>query len=379
MKGSMYFTMGIAFFAALLTVIKRPNQVSDKILVVFLGSVILPLVFKNIQSTFSFFHRLDASILHFLPLSLGPLMHLYTGSLTHKDFRIDKQALLHFTPLLLFTIIGLCLQSPITMTFIPSLNDGTKLVGMITSLSFIFSFLFYSIFIQIQLRHHRKKILDCFAHTPTRITLTWLTWLVLIFFNLFALTHIPAVLKAQNLIQLSSSIGLVTNPFHNTGLFLFIISLSFFGVGQTMVFPKSEQTNLKQDSIGEKPQGKYKTSKLKEEQLQEYLTRLENRMVSEKPYLDGDLTLSDLAKDLNLPKHHLTETINCKLEKNFFTYINGYRVAEAKQLLINPEKANLTILEISHLAGFNSKSTFNIFFKKSTQISPSQFRKKHLS
>ena len=369
---------GIALFAILLAVSKRPNQISDKIFAVFMGSIVYPGVVNSIPYNFSFFSHLFVPIINFLPLSLGPFMYIYTNSLIYENFRINKQILLHFIPVLLFSIIGVCLPNHTSMAGISYMDNGVKLVGMIGPLALMLSFLLYSIFIQIRLKNHRKKILDCFTHTPTRITLTWLTWLVLIFFNLFILTHIPVLLNTQNLIQLNPSFWFWSDSVHNTGIFLFMLSLSFFGVRQQNVFARSESAGPEKDSVGEKQQGKYETSKLKEKQLQGYLTRLENYMVSEKPYLDGDLTLAGLAEDLNLPKHHLTETINRKLKKNFFTYINGYRVIEVKQLLLNPKNANKTILEIALLAGFNSKSSFNTFFKKATQISPSEFRKKHM-
>ena len=67
---------------------------------------------------------------------------------------------------------------------------------------------------------------------------------------------------------------------------------------------------------------------------------------------------------------------NEKLNKNFFDLINGYRVEEAKEKL-SDFKEEQTILGIGFEVGFNSKSAFNRVFKKFTQMTPSEFRKKH--
>ena len=50
-----------------------------------------------------------------------------------------------------------------------------------------------------------------------------------------------------------------------------------------------------------------------------------------------------------------------------------------KRQLQLPETAHLKLEEIGFAAGFNSKSAFNAAFKKSTQTTPSQFRKTMLS
>ena len=62
------------------------------------------------------------------------------------------------------------------------------------------------------------------------------------------------------------------------------------------------------------------------------------------------------------------------MNKNFYDLINGYRVDEAKRLLVNPENKNYTILSVGFEAGFNSKTTFNTVFKKFTGLTPTDFR-----
>jgi AraC-like DNA-binding protein len=370
------FTIAIALFSMLLSACKQPNQLSDKLFTVFLASIVLPMLFRAIPGTQGLL-KIIAPVLNYLPLTLGPLMYLYTSSLVHENFRINKKVALHFLPLVILAIIGTFFTNNSGMAGIAPVDQEINTFSIIAPLTLIISFLVYSIHTQRLLKTHRKKVLDCFTHTSSRVTLTWLTWLVFVFFNLFILTHIPIFFRALNPTPVDTSIVVWAEVIHNTGIFLFVLSLSFFGVQQPVVFPNLKQIDHNESTEKDISLGKYETSSLKEQQLEEYLRRIESYMLAKKPYLDGDLTLAGLAELLDMPRHHLTETINSKLGKNFFTYVNGYRILEAKLLLINPQSRDLTILEISHLAGFNSKSSFNTFFKKCTQMSPTQFREKH--
>jgi AraC-like DNA-binding protein len=105
-----------------------------------------------------------------------------------------------------------------------------------------------------------------------------------------------------------------------------------------------------------------------------YLQKLQAKMAQDKPYLETELTLPRLSECLSMPQHDLSRVINESLNQNFFDFVNGYRVEEAKRLLVDPAKSAHTILDIALEAGFNSKTTFNGAFKKITGKTPSEFR-----
>ena len=88
----------------------------------------------------------------------------------------------------------------------------------------------------------------------------------------------------------------------------------------------------------------------------------------------SDLTLQDLADTLSISPHNLSEIINTQLGKNFYDFVNGYRVDAVQQRLTDPAYAHLTVLAIGLDAGFNSKSSFNAVFKKHVKMTPSQYR-----
>jgi AraC-like DNA-binding protein len=117
---------------------------------------------------------------------------------------------------------------------------------------------------------------------------------------------------------------------------------------------------------------KYKGSQIPEPQQASMLKHLQEIMTNEKPFLKSDFSLPDLAKQLGTTVHTLSQVINTGLGKSFFEMTAEYRVTEAKKLL--KEKTNIKVEEIAEQVGYNSKSSFNIAFKKFTGQTPSEFR-----
>ncbi len=110
----------------------------------------------------------------------------------------------------------------------------------------------------------------------------------------------------------------------------------------------------------------------KETALQHKLT---TAMDGEKAYLDPALSIGGLAEKIGAPEHQLRALINKSMgHRNFRSYLNGYRMAAAKEALADPGKAGLPILTIAMDAGFASLASFNRAFKQSTGATPSNFR-----
>jgi AraC-like DNA-binding protein len=95
----------------------------------------------------------------------------------------------------------------------------------------------------------------------------------------------------------------------------------------------------------------------------------------EKPYLDNNLSLPELAKQVGLSTHHLSQLINESLGHSFFDFINQYRVEWVKTRLQTSYSSGESILNIAMESGFNSKSSFYAAFKKRTNMTPSQWLK----
>jgi AraC-like DNA-binding protein len=127
-----------------------------------------------------------------------------------------------------------------------------------------------------------------------------------------------------------------------------------------------------------KNQTKYKRSRLSSDGKLKSEKQLRELMDNEKPYLDPLLSLNGLARQLHLSTKELSQIINECFAMNFSDFINSFRVKEVIRLF-EQDTENRTILDISLEAGFNSKSTFNHVFKKTTGLSPRDYLKKSVT
>jgi len=120
--------------------------------------------------------------------------------------------------------------------------------------------------------------------------------------------------------------------------------------------------------------GGYTRSLLKGLDIDTLMENLDALMKRERLYLNEEITLKDVASILDISHHQLSQLLNERLNINFNTFVNTYRVEYAKELLI--EKSEWTVLNIAYEAGFNSKSTFYDAFTKIAGVTPMEFRKR---
>jgi AraC-like DNA-binding protein len=105
--------------------------------------------------------------------------------------------------------------------------------------------------------------------------------------------------------------------------------------------------------------------------------RLQQYMREHRPHLGSNLTVAQLARALAVTPRELSRVLNQGFDQNFFEFISGYRLEEAKARLADRTCTD-TILQVMYDAGFNSKSVFNTAFRKSTGMTPSQYRAAHV-
>ena len=153
-----------------------------------------------------------------------------------------------------------------------------------------------------------------------------------------------------------------------------IYFVAYYSLKQKEIYPVEEQQRNELISIdADSDKEEVKRKLISDEELLKIKTQLENIMVLQEPYLDSELNLIKLAEMLSVSTHHLSYVINTGFNKNFFQYVNEFRVEYAKILLKKDSK--LSILGIAYESGFNSKTSFNTTFKKVTGLTPSEFKK----
>jgi AraC-like DNA-binding protein len=127
-----------------------------------------------------------------------------------------------------------------------------------------------------------------------------------------------------------------------------------------------------------KKKKKYEKSEIRGVNIEEIAINLEKYMSESKIYLDENITLDKLADNLDVPKHYLTQVLNSHLNKNFYKFINHYRIEEAKRIIESKKNGSMKLLDIAFQCGFKSKASFNRYIKMETNFTPSEYRK-HLN
>jgi len=123
------------------------------------------------------------------------------------------------------------------------------------------------------------------------------------------------------------------------------------------------------------PLAKYQKSSLSDENKKLILAKIIKEMERNRYFTNNLASLAGLSKQINESSHHVSQVINEKLNKNFFELLAVYRVEYAKKLISEDKDIKLTVEELTELVGYNSKSSFNIAFKKYTLKTPSEYRK----
>ena len=341
----------LLIFAAFAISYKKGNVTSHRILSAFLFANALFIIDFTLQAiitvtgiNFRWFSGIGTSF-GFL---FGPLLYLYTKSITEKGFVFSSTKLIHG---LVFALVFLSVIFKIHIPFIYRYWAFHSVT------------IPYMVACFIVIIRYRKKIKDYYSSID-KLSLTWMLYVVGAFFIMWMVDLFTFILSDLEIID------------QNIESYLTFISLLINFVFAILIFYKALQhpeyfTGLP----GEEKQQKYEHSRLSEKEKVEYLQKLENHFNDDKPYLNPELTISDVASRLNISAKYLSQVINETIGKNFYDFINSYRIEEAKKQLNEGLDSKKTVLEVLYESGFNSKSAFNNAFKKQTGFTPTEFRK----
>jgi AraC-like DNA-binding protein len=296
----------------------------------------------------------------------GPLLYFYTKSLIYKDFEFKRGDIRHLLPALIYV--------PYMYVIYYSHNRDEK-HAMVQNQSELFTQTPFEILIWLQkisivcygfmCLHQLLKYNAHLQHNYSsieKIDLGWLKLLIGGFLTLWSwvlLTEVLTQIWPQLIATgISDSMGIIGNYL----IFILINLLVFYSLSHSEVFE-----GILSRSPSRRPD-------LAETILPEHIEQLEKIMAEDKPYLEPEITLEQLAERMAFPPRLLSIIINRRFNKNFFEFINYYRVEQAKELLTNHRYQDHTMLDLMSDAGFNSKSAFNRFFKKFVGMTPTEYR-----
>lgn len=360
-----------ALFFALL-IFQKKKALHDKVLIlwlIYLG------IYTGIYALFSEtmfdnFHILSASFISLLLLH-GPFLFLYISSLADINFKMNQTKLIHFAPFVLFNLFLLIASQ------YPEISEGIRLnhthgmhkpvwVFNLFLISVVLSGPFYFILSILSLKRLDVNIFNNFS-TLENVNLSWLRKLIYTFgFIWTALMFFATIHHVFNMFSwIFCTHGLTLS------LSVFIIIIGYLGLKQKEIFVNFPDSG---SEFVTEERAKYSGVAADEEETKHYVSNLRQYMDAEKPYLDPEISLPELSKRLGVSSHFLSRVINEQLGVNFFDFVNRYRVEEVKLRITDPKFNYLSILGIAFESGFNTKSTFNRVFKKTTGLTPKEFR-----
>lgn len=331
-----------------------------------------------------------------LLLTFLPLFYFYFRSLTTVKYRVKGKQWFHLAP----SGIALLLQSAY---FIFPFNDQIEFVARrsvsesyqwlyiyliwLNRISFygVFTiqFLFYIMKFRTNLKLHRLRIELMFSYKEN-IDLSWMNYLfagILLFFIGNDLTYFfrdahpwySVSFYCIGMLLINFFIGyhsLIQNQWVENEILSRMTH--YCALHREMTKPHSENQEL---FIAEQLQ-KYQRSALKDDTREQIIRQLDTLMEEEELYNDSQVSIEELAMKLGISSKHLSQAINEVHQKNFFNYINEWRINKAKVMLQGKEHRNLSIEGIAKVVGFQSKSSFYTAFKKATGITPTEFRER---
>ncbi len=368
---------------------KKVNRLPNKFLASLMAVFSLDLGMAAFQS-FGLHEPYPHLIALDYPVTLlyGPFLYLYVKTLRDGNPRISSSDYLHFIPFALLLVYLI----PFYM------GPASDKLAMLNNTESILSLYHFAVITHIKVLHgmayvvgvvyvfisYRKKLKDSFSSIE-KINLAWLQHLIA---GITILAGVAGALHIFSSVEDTVLMGLNENVYGNLTLLattVFVFGIGYMGLHQPEVFVHSVHTGLSannpasaesQGSRSEENSKKpYQKSGLDRDQAEQYISRLLRIMEEKKLYRNSELKLADLADELKISSHNLTEIINHYLGQSFYDFVNSYRVEEVKRQLQDPESEDATLLAIGLDAGFNSKSTFNAVFKKQTGMTPSQYRK----
>jgi len=338
---------------------------------VFLGCLILCMLSAFSTAFLYRFGLLDhfphvIGLQRYSRFAFGPLTFFFVLASIQKGFEWRWKMLIHFIPFFTFMAFdfNFLFQSGVEKMdyYVNLIRSGElKTAKAVDVFSAIYSVVYYVLAAQ-QVLQYRQHV----NNSTSSIDEGYHRW-VLFFIGILAFPFISLMIFAF----VDYDRALIALMF--SSYMLFVLSVYIAALIKPKLFHRFPHQMPNPDSSSEKRQ-KYETSNLAEDDKLRYVQKLEAYIRDEKPYLEPELTLAQLADKIGVPAHYLSQVINEKLNQNFLDYINGHRIEEAKRKLLDDQNERYTILSIAFDSGFNSKSTFYSAFKKATGMTPNQYR-----
>jgi len=348
------------FFAMLLTTKRNKKKTSNKILAALL--LVLSVSILHSLLAAPAFHN-PYKIREPFILFIGPLLSFYSYELIGVR-KIAWKDWLHFLPFVLLILFLLPVWASGSSPYSNFLHANGLAISKIIWAMIVFQFGYYWWKMVSVLHKHRAAVESEFSNIEGK-TLSWMKFFLHVFGGFLLILVLTVVIAFHT--DYYDAIDTIVC----FGLSCAIFALGYNGLFQEEVFSIGAVRVEKFRSVQQNKSEREPAAR-NDEQFQKLKSYLEEA----KPYLNESLTLTELAEQLGMTRNSLSALINNATGENFYSFINEYRVEEAKRLITDPKKQQFTILTLAYEAGFSSKSSFQAIFKKFTGMTPGEFKKR---
>ncbi len=298
-----------------------------------------------------------------LPLIHGVLLYFYVSAITNQFPKKNWITLLHLLPIsigYLYLIPFFQSAAEVKIAVYKNGFEGYELFMKYGLLLIFLSGIVYVVWCAMLLHKHKRNIRKHFSAIE-EVSLSWLQLLI------YGLGVIWCIVIFTN-----------NDAYIFSGVTIFVILIGFFGVQQRSIFVSRKPAlvkSAKETAEGAEQIKKYARSGLKDDVADDIYKKLMHLFTHEAYYQKNELSLHELAAELDIHPNYLSQIINEREAKNFYDFVNSFRVEAFKQLLTQEKNQQFTLLALAYECGFNSKSSFNRYFKKHTGQTPSAFAK----
>jgi AraC-like DNA-binding protein len=359
-------------FFVIILLLKRDKHLKDFLLIGFFLCIGCELLYRFLLFGNSYYYHSRMILLDIVYWAVfGPISLFYIRSVIDKKLQFRLKDLFHFLPLIisLITVSDYVFHKSNYNSFYHfyNLQTGIFKIGLNV---WEFSSPVYLVYAVVILIKHKRNTKNYFSNIERR-ELNWL-FLLTIGFTLF-IYFTYSLWIFTDFFPLSLSLKLLTVVLSG-----YVLILGIYGYRQESIFLEKDSKSDEGNLTDSKRRSYQKTflDPVERELINQKLTVI---MLEEKPYLESEITISELAARLGISVNKLSRVINEDHHHNFFDFINTYRVNEVKQLLISSKTNDSKIESIAYDCGFNSKSSFYSIFKKHTHLTPTEFKEKSLA
>lgn len=309
-------------------------------------------------------------------LTWGPLIWLYVQAVTDKNFQWSNMRWRHFVPAILNYVLHFAVWGLPEKTKFALFN--TTWFWPSTSLIDLFFYIQTAVYLGYSYKRLREygRLLETEFSNTSKMTLDWLQHFIYGFciYLCIDLCFNVAGMFVQLRYVDSYWLELIR------AIHLYYISVTGWTFAQKSVVAYAElerrETVLHPVEAARSAEILMSAKTIfSPEELDKRRAQLLVYMDQERPWLDPELTLSQLAARLNMNTSQLSFLVNNGLDKNFNDFVNHYRVEAVKEKMQDASLAHLSLLGIAFECGFNSKATFNRAFKKLSGEAPTAYKR----